>query len=712
MKKKILAAIFVFVLLLTALSATVFAERKTEFPIKLWTKDIGATTYICIFDFDITEIKNIDKDSYKICFNIRHNGTTYHLWNIAFNCYDASGMPIKTTYSPLNKYATNTSGSVDVPIKTATIEIAIENPMQYSESYLYNDLFVTMYAYENGQFGRRIDIFPYQIEEYKKVGWYTQEEVNSAVRMYAYKNGRFDKSIFVLKNQVEEYRKVGWYTQEEVNSAVTLYAYENGYFRKRIKVVADQVEEYRKVGWYTQEEVNSAVTLYAYENGSFARSTTVPERLVTEYRKAGWYTKEEVDSSVTMFAYVDGDFPRSMQVLAAQVEEYRNVGWYTQEEVNAAETLYAKDDNGYFTRSIKVPQNQKSTYINLGWYTWEDAFMPKSFPITLIDSKGGALIIQSLTVTDVYEEDGKTKIKYTVDYTNNNYYDFEYEITLYDESGKECGSKITSTYKGRGRNTESWIITTVNPVAMLEFTSNSQYSQSYFHNKSVNIYASDGRVMAVHDLRVPAYEKVGWKGEVTMYAYENGGFTRSIKVKPYEEEAYRQVGWYTKEEVSKKQAFDGVVSKIENYKASKQYNDIFVLIDSSLPDYMGTRYEQPLYDYRTEAMDLWRNSSGAPLGVLDYSVSENSIGTPKVSINFRNISHKKILAFKVKFTCYDIFGDLEESYYNSFYIDSANLDVAKSRSYTWTLYGADSVHTVKNIRVTEVVFEDGTKWKI
>ena len=30
--------------------------------------------------------------------------------------------------------------------------------------------------------------------------------------------------------------------------------------------------------------------------------------------------------------------------------------------------------------------------------------------------------------------------------------------------------------------------------------------------------------------------------------------------------------------------------------------------------------------------------------------------------------------------------------------------------YTWTLYGADSVQTVKNIRVIEVVFEDGTKW--
>ena len=110
-------------------------------------------------------------------------------------------------------------------------------------------------------------------------------------------------------------------------------------------------------------------------------------------------------------------------------------------------------------------------------------------------------------------------------------------------------------------------------------------------------------------------------------------------------------------------------------------------------------------------MDKWRNSSGAPIGVIGYTLSENSIGTPEVKIYFRNISYKKIVAFKVKFTCYNIFGDLEKSYYDAYYTDSANLDVAKTKSYTWTLYGADSVHTVNNIYITEIVFEDGTKWK-
>lgn len=96
--------------------------------------------------------------------------------------------------------------------------------------------------------------------------------------------------------------------------------------------------------------------------------------------------------------------------------------------------------------------------------------------------------------------------------------------------------------------------------------------------------------------------------------------------------------------------------------------------------------------------------------MINYKIGKDSIGTPELTLYFRNLSYKKIVAYKVKFDCYNIFGNYESTYYDYYYDDSANLDIAGSTGATWTLYGADSVNTVKNIRVFEIVYEDGTKW--
>ena len=50
--------------------------------------------------------------------------------------------------------------------------------------------------------------------------------------------------------------------------------------------------------------------------------------------------------------------------------------------------------------------------------------------------------------------------------------------------------------------------------------------------------------------------------------------------------------------------------------------------------------------------------------------------------------------------------------YNDYYRDlDANIAVAGSYWATWTLpYWLSDTYSVRNIRVTEVVFEDGTKW--
>ena len=53
---------------------------------------------------------------------------------------------------------------------------------------------------------------------------------------------------------------------------------------------------------------------------------------------------------------------------------------------------------------------------------------------------------------------------------------------------------------------------------------------------------------------------------------------------------------------------------------------------------------------------------------------------------------------------------LELHCYDSYYCDDAYLGVNEASAFTWTLYGADSVNTIKNAYISEIVFSDGTKW--
>lgn len=60
-------------------------------------------------------------------------------------------------------------------------------------------------------------------------------------------------------------------------------------------------------------------------------------------------------------------------------------------------------------------------------------------------------------------------------------------------------------------------------------------------------------------------------------------------------------------------------------------------------------------------------------------------------------------------TVYDVQAPLYEKY-DWYQCIDANMWACEAASITWDLDGADSVHYIDNFRVTEVVFDDGTKW--
>ncbi len=315
-------------------------------------------------------------------------------------------------------------------------------------------------------------------------------------------------------------------------------------------------------------------------------------------------------------------------------------------------------------------------------------------PVTITRSTGTTGTINKFEVTKVENLPGK--------YLNRIHYIFEesgtclLDVICYNNQGLPIKTVDFNQYMD--------YIDVPDTTAMIELVdfSPEKYTNSLFYSNYINVYSADGRVMGITDLQLPIYEMVGWYSEVTMYADDG----RTFKISPFQVDDYQKVGWYTWDAF----LFKGVQNLYNEYKAEKDYNAILGLVEYILPDFIGTKYEQDLYAIRTEAMDLWRKSSNSPLPYVEYALSENSIGTPEAKIWFTNVSYKPIIAFKVKFTCYNVFGELENTYYNHYFADDLLINPAETYWVSWTLNGADSVNTITNIRVTEVVFSDGTKW--
>ena len=424
-----------------------------------------------------------------------------------------------------------------------------------------------------------------------------------------------------------------------------------------------------------------------------------------DYKEVGW------SESVVLYSYNDGKFTAGISVKPYEIEEYRKQGWYTEEETKNTVTMYAQDDAGNFTRTLVVPERLIDTYRNVGWYTEGEKYLKihrkTELPIELVRAAYGGNEVTRIDKFDIVSVEnlpGK--------YLNR----IHYELECTDVSGSGSSYMILYCYDAAGEHIKTVNIRKYNDyvdvpdtTAMIELSieKEAENNQMYFYCEYANVYATDGRVLKVPTLQVPIYELVGWHGEVAMYAKdEAGNYTRSIKISPFEVEAYEAVGWSSKERI----LYDITEEAFNEFKGAKQYPEMFNTTLVGVGTLSGTRFEQKAYDLRTKAMDTWRSAIGRPMGVMGYNLSENSIGTPKISIAFANISYKKVIAYKVKFTCYDVFGNVEGSYYDTFYDDDANIAAAGTVTTTWTLYGADSVHTVKNIRVIEVVYEDGTKW--
>ncbi len=282
----------------------------------------------------------------------------------------------------------------------------------------------------------------------------------------------------------------------------------------------------------------------------------------------------------------------------------------------------------------------------------------------------------------------------------------DYSLYCYDAFGNYLDT-VNIGYLSR--NTASyWKDSYVKELSIPEATASVELfskncANTYFYNPYSNVYGPDGTAYGVPTLLIPLYEAQGCKREVEVFTLD---LTSTIKISPYQVDYYRTLGYYQLDEW----AYLNAINYKNEYLAVSNYNAATGCL-LAYTEYMPNGQFAPQINQEIlTLMDKWRAKIKSPLAVLSYKVGEE-YSTPYATIYFKNISYKKIIAYKIKFDCYNIFGEYERTYYSTYFDDDANIPMLGEYYATWDLYGADSVHTVKNIRVVEVVFEDGTKWK-
>ena len=108
----------------------------------------------------------------------------------------------------------------------------------------------------------------------------------------------------------------------------------------------------------------------------------------------------------------------------------------------------------------------------------------------------------------------------------------------------------------------------------------------------------------------------------------------------------------------------------------------------------------------------------SPLQLLNYRISENSIGTPTIYLSAKNVGDQIIKEFTVLIFVYDEEGVPVSVGYNDYYKNLSYDDALKIGKKTegntyWTLYGMNDKSDIKHVVaiVNEVEFFDGSTWK-
>ena len=221
----------------------------------------------------------------------------------------------------------------------------------------------------------------------------------------------------------------------------------------------------------------------------------------------------------------------------------------------------------------------------------------------------------------------------------------------------------------------------------------------YLATDTRTMYTLDGRTEAVAIKDIAAWKKVGWYEYPVTTVYTPEGKTKIIAKSDVE--SWKKVGWL--DEIG--YDYNNVKNTCNNYVSNGSYESALSYIDSWQSYFYGTSQSYSLKLLKEGIMNKWRAKIKYPLAYTGNHYMDGS----NVYIEFRNISYKPIIAFRLTYDCYDVFNDYQESYYDYYYIKNIYLDSGESAYYYWYPGAGSDVHHIKNVKITEVVFADGTE---
>lgn len=360
---------------------------------------------------------------------------------------------------------------------------------------------------------------------------------------------------------------------------------------------------------------------------------------------------------------------RTLFVDEAQIEAYTapGMGWYLEKPV----TMHAADG-----RTLVVAADQVEAYKAVGWFLDEQSNEAASENDNVAETPDKE---EDIKVEDTASSAKETiRIKYT-------------DGTVISVPSEHLKMYLALDWNVVGSESDS--------------------------NDKVIMYNADGVSKEVSKDEVSKYELAGWsekKPDVEyMTVFSHNGETKEIAKESYEN--YKSQGWYSAydEAVYAYAAFGnggdvpGVSKMIENKQYELAFNTVKEAIDKI--ESSESEYVSMLYYLRSMVTDAWREAANSPLGFINYWFTDKN-DNRYVIFEYRNVSNSRIKYFEINFDICDKDGNVIETNSGSYYVDNLQLVPCDKTRVGWSVKSGKDAVNVKNVKVKEVRFADGTKW--
>lgn len=361
---------------------------------------------------------------------------------------------------------------------------------------------------------------------------------------------------------------------------------------------------------------------------------------------------------------------RTLIVDDTQVELYtaEGMGWFKEKPV----TMYALDG-----RTLVVSADRVEAHKNVGWYLFEE--LPGESGIKPVETP---------------EKPAETAPE-TNQETNNN-------------------SQADTIYV---KYTDGTVVCV--PAAHLKMYEALGWTQASLapEKETITMYGPDGATKEVLAEEVSKYELEGWstKDPNAKYTtlYRHDGTTKEVLAS--EAQAHKNQGWYPAfdEAVYSYAAFGdgadvlGATTLLEN----KRYELAFNMVQNAIAKIENTEseYVSMLYYLRSSVIDTWRQAANSPLGFINYWFNDKD-GRRMIVFEYRNVSNSRIQSFKINFDICDKDDNVIETNSGSYFVSNLQMTPCEKKRVAWYIESGEEAVAIKNLKVTEVVYSDGTKW--